>query len=82
MTILMRVTTLVSVQNVIPGSILTKPSGRYDTGEELIYNPAKIVALYKKGGAWQIHLVENRWFFVADIEGKPDYGVHEKAWLE
>lgn len=71
MTVLMRVGTLKA----------NLKNGTYSEGEVIIYNPAKIVAVCVAAkGAWRVQLVENRWFLVKDVDGKPDYGYREYGW--
>ena len=79
MTVLMRVGTLKA--NTKSGSVYGAPDGTYSAGEDIIYNPAKIVAIYPNAkDVWRVHLDENRWFLVKDVDGKPDYGVYELGW--
>lgn len=80
MTVLMRVGTLKA--NLKNGSVFAAPDGTYSAGEDIIYNPAKLVAIYPATrGVWRVQLDENRWFLVKDVDGKPDYGVYEHGWL-
>lgn len=81
MTVLMRVGTLKA--NLKDGRVFSAPDGTYNPSEDIIYNPAKIIAISPAAtGVWRVQLKENRWFLVKDIDGKPDYGVYEKGWLE
>lgn len=79
MTVLMRVGTLKA--NLKNGSVFAGTDGTYSEGEPIIYNPAKIVAVYPAAtGVWRVQLEENRWFLVKDVDGKPDYGYREYGW--
>lgn len=79
MTVLMRANTLKA--NPKDGSVFAGPDGTYSAGEEIIYNPAKIVAIYLAAkDVWRVQLEENRWFLVKDVDGKPDYGYREYGW--
>lgn len=71
MTVLMRTETLSKATD-----------GEYRDSGIIIYNPAKVVAIFLvTKDVWRVQLSENRWFFVKDVDGKPDYGVHERGWL-